>query len=228
MKKITIALAMLILFCSIAIAEEKELFKPTEGGSVVCENCLTDDVCKGKTVLGDIIFHCDKTCAIKRKDNANKEMWSMRLNGACVSFNKGGQAEEIRALKDSSEDLNINGYLIKIKANDYILFGYSIETISKEISFPIIHLWQEDKGFRKNRILNRAITTAKTIQRRQKEIKTSFPMTAMPGNQEAIKRRLAKLPISVRSKSTSTVRILLAAPRKPIPVPSLPAGLKLT
>ncbi len=35
-----------------------------------------------------------------------------------------------------------------------------IEEISKVSSFPIIHLWQEDKGFRKNRILNRAITTA--------------------------------------------------------------------
>ena len=32
-----------------------------------------------------------------------------------------------------------------------------IESISKQISFPFIHIWQEDKGFRKNRILNSAI-----------------------------------------------------------------------
>jgi glycosyltransferase involved in cell wall biosynthesis len=33
-----------------------------------------------------------------------------------------------------------------------------IEEISKICSIPILHLWQEDIGFRKNRILNRAIT----------------------------------------------------------------------
>jgi glycosyltransferase involved in cell wall biosynthesis len=32
-----------------------------------------------------------------------------------------------------------------------------IESISKQISFPLIHIWQEDKGFRKNKILNSAI-----------------------------------------------------------------------
>ena len=32
-----------------------------------------------------------------------------------------------------------------------------IESLSKQISFPFIHVWQEDKGFRKNRILNSAI-----------------------------------------------------------------------
>ena len=35
-----------------------------------------------------------------------------------------------------------------------------IETISNTFEFPIIHLWQEDKGFRKNKILNKAIITA--------------------------------------------------------------------
>ncbi len=37
-----------------------------------------------------------------------------------------------------------------------------LESLSKEISFPLIHIWQEDKGFRKNKILNKAITTAKS------------------------------------------------------------------
>lgn len=32
-----------------------------------------------------------------------------------------------------------------------------IENLSLKISFPVTHLWQEDKGFRKNKILNRAI-----------------------------------------------------------------------
>lgn len=32
-----------------------------------------------------------------------------------------------------------------------------IESISKQISYPLIHIWQEDKGFRKNKILNSAI-----------------------------------------------------------------------
>lgn len=35
-----------------------------------------------------------------------------------------------------------------------------IENISTKISFPLVHLWHEDKGFRKNKILNRAITSA--------------------------------------------------------------------
>ena len=35
-----------------------------------------------------------------------------------------------------------------------------LESLSKEISFPLIHIWQEDKGFRKNKILNKAITTS--------------------------------------------------------------------
>ncbi len=37
-----------------------------------------------------------------------------------------------------------------------------LESLSKKISFPLIHIWQEDKGFRKNKILNKAITTAKS------------------------------------------------------------------
>jgi len=32
-----------------------------------------------------------------------------------------------------------------------------IEKLSCEINFPIAHIWQEDKGFRKNKILNQAI-----------------------------------------------------------------------
>jgi glycosyltransferase involved in cell wall biosynthesis len=32
-----------------------------------------------------------------------------------------------------------------------------IENLSTKLPFPIIHLWQEDKGFRKNKILNSAI-----------------------------------------------------------------------
>lgn len=35
-----------------------------------------------------------------------------------------------------------------------------IEKLTKMISIPLIHLWQEDRGFRKNKILNRAITAA--------------------------------------------------------------------
>ena len=35
-----------------------------------------------------------------------------------------------------------------------------LEFLSKEIPFPLIHIWQEDKGFRKNKILNKAITTS--------------------------------------------------------------------
>jgi glycosyltransferase involved in cell wall biosynthesis len=35
-----------------------------------------------------------------------------------------------------------------------------IERISHNYSFPIIHIWQEDKGFRKNKILNRGIAAA--------------------------------------------------------------------
>jgi glycosyltransferase involved in cell wall biosynthesis len=37
-----------------------------------------------------------------------------------------------------------------------------IESISKNYSFNIKHIWQEDKGFRKNRILNQAILAADT------------------------------------------------------------------
>jgi glycosyltransferase involved in cell wall biosynthesis len=35
-----------------------------------------------------------------------------------------------------------------------------IENISKEISFPLIHIWHEDNGWQKNKILNQAIRTA--------------------------------------------------------------------
>ena len=35
-----------------------------------------------------------------------------------------------------------------------------IELLTKQISFPFVHIWQEDKGFRKNRILNSAIRTS--------------------------------------------------------------------
>jgi glycosyltransferase involved in cell wall biosynthesis len=35
-----------------------------------------------------------------------------------------------------------------------------IENLSIKIPFPVTHLWQEDKGFRKNKILNRAIETS--------------------------------------------------------------------
>lgn len=34
---------------------------------------------------------------------------------------------------------------------------HEIEQLSKQISFPLIHVWHEDKGFRKNRTLNSAI-----------------------------------------------------------------------
>jgi glycosyltransferase involved in cell wall biosynthesis len=37
-----------------------------------------------------------------------------------------------------------------------------IEKLSFLLSFPITHVWQEDKGFRKNKILNRAITLAQS------------------------------------------------------------------
>jgi glycosyltransferase involved in cell wall biosynthesis len=35
-----------------------------------------------------------------------------------------------------------------------------IELISEKIPYQIIHVWQEDKGFRKNKILNRAIVSS--------------------------------------------------------------------
>ena len=35
-----------------------------------------------------------------------------------------------------------------------------LESLSKETPFPLIHIWQEDKGFRKNKILNKAVATA--------------------------------------------------------------------
>jgi len=35
-----------------------------------------------------------------------------------------------------------------------------LEILSKELPFPLTHVWQEDRGFRKNKILNKAITTA--------------------------------------------------------------------
>ncbi len=35
-----------------------------------------------------------------------------------------------------------------------------IRSFSGKFFFPVIHLWQEDKGFRKNRILNKAIVSA--------------------------------------------------------------------
>jgi len=35
-----------------------------------------------------------------------------------------------------------------------------IETIARNYSFPIIYIWQEDRGFRKNKILNKGITIA--------------------------------------------------------------------
>jgi len=35
-----------------------------------------------------------------------------------------------------------------------------LEILSKETSFPLIHIWQENKGFRKNKILNNAITAS--------------------------------------------------------------------
>ena len=34
---------------------------------------------------------------------------------------------------------------------------HEIEKISREINFPIAHIWQGDKGFRKNKILNQAV-----------------------------------------------------------------------
>lgn len=37
-----------------------------------------------------------------------------------------------------------------------------LEKISIKISYPLTHVWHEDKGFRKNKILNRAITSSNT------------------------------------------------------------------
>ena len=39
---------------------------------------------------------------------------------------------------------------------------YKIEEISNNTSLHLTHIWQEDKGFRKNKILNRAIVSAQT------------------------------------------------------------------
>ena len=35
-----------------------------------------------------------------------------------------------------------------------------VEKLSRQISYPLIHLWHEDKSFRKNKILNRAIISS--------------------------------------------------------------------
>ena len=35
-----------------------------------------------------------------------------------------------------------------------------VEKLSRQTSYPLIHLWHKDKGFRKNKILNRAITSS--------------------------------------------------------------------
>ncbi|MCU7494895.1 MAG: glycosyltransferase [Ignavibacteria bacterium] len=35
-----------------------------------------------------------------------------------------------------------------------------LEKLSRVASFPVVHLWHEDKGFRKNKILNRAISVS--------------------------------------------------------------------
>jgi glycosyltransferase involved in cell wall biosynthesis len=37
-----------------------------------------------------------------------------------------------------------------------------IEKLTSEVNFPLTHLWQEDKGFRKNKMLNKAIVSAST------------------------------------------------------------------
>ncbi len=37
-----------------------------------------------------------------------------------------------------------------------------IEKISRQFDFPLIHLWHKDTGFRKNLILNKAVTSAKS------------------------------------------------------------------
>ncbi len=39
-------------------------------------------------------------------------------------------------------------------------FINKLKNISDSFSFPILHLWQEDKGFRKNKILNKSITAS--------------------------------------------------------------------
>jgi glycosyltransferase involved in cell wall biosynthesis len=35
-----------------------------------------------------------------------------------------------------------------------------IEELSRAISFPVLHVWHEDRGFRKNKILNRAVVSS--------------------------------------------------------------------
>ncbi|PJA98865.1 MAG: Chondroitin polymerase, partial [Ignavibacteriales bacterium CG_4_9_14_3_um_filter_30_11] len=35
-----------------------------------------------------------------------------------------------------------------------------IEELSTEFPFRVIHIWQEDKGFRKNKILNQAVVSS--------------------------------------------------------------------
>ena len=51
--------------------------------------------------------------------------------------------------------------IIADDGSDQISIG-EIESFSKSLPFNLTHLWQEDKGFRKNRILNRAILSAST------------------------------------------------------------------
>ncbi|MCX8056675.1 MAG: glycosyltransferase [Ignavibacteria bacterium] len=37
-----------------------------------------------------------------------------------------------------------------------------LQSLIKKLNFPVKHIWQEDKGFRKNKILNKAILTSET------------------------------------------------------------------
>lgn len=113
----------IILISSIALAAEVRMEELD--AQLFCENCGADTLCKDKVMAGEIKYHCDKACTIKMKDKEGKELWFMRLNSACVSFSKSGYPKEVRALKDSAEPQNINGYLLKQYNNDYVWFDYS-------------------------------------------------------------------------------------------------------
>ncbi len=41
-------------------------------------------------------------------------------------------------------------------------FTSEVEMLSRKSEYPLIHLWQEDNGFRKNKILNRAILASRS------------------------------------------------------------------
>ncbi|ASV29081.1 glycosyltransferase family 2 protein [Maribacter cobaltidurans] len=91
-------------------------------------------------------------------------------------------------MTDTSEDLKISVIVSTYNAEEWlkkVLWGFNQQTfknfevviaddgskpatkelldeMSKEVFYPIVHVWQEDDGFQKSRILNKAVVACKT------------------------------------------------------------------